>query len=88
MFAGPRRRKSAREGVEHADIDGKFDGALLVSGKVTVRRGARLAGRLSCGQLEVEAGAEIRGTIKMRSDVHNANGGATKWSWPLRRADD
>ena len=49
--------------VDEAEIDGRFEGTLQVSGKLLVRRCGRVTGRLSYGQIEVERGAEIHGRV-------------------------
>lgn len=59
--------------VEDAEIDGRFDGTLQVSGKLVVRRGGRVAGKLSYGQIEVERGAEIHGRVTAQFGPHKKN---------------
>jgi cytoskeletal protein CcmA (bactofilin family) len=75
--------------VEEAEIDGRFNGTLQVSGKLTVRRGARLTGRLSYGQLEVEPGAEIRGQLGVQFGSSGKKGHSSttgmRGSWPFGR---
>jgi cytoskeletal protein CcmA (bactofilin family) len=50
--------------IESADISGRFDGDLTVHGRLTVRATGRVFGKVKYGQLEVERGGIISGTIE------------------------
>ena len=50
--------------IESADISGRFDGDLTVHGRLTVRATGRVFGKVKYGQLEVERGGIISGTVE------------------------
>jgi cytoskeletal protein CcmA (bactofilin family) len=49
--------------VAEADIQGRFEGELSVSGILRVRSGGHVNGTVKYGRIEVEAGGEIAGSI-------------------------
>lgn len=49
--------------IQEAEIEGKFEGTLNVSGRLFLRSTGRIAGTLSYGQIEVERGGEIVGDV-------------------------
>jgi cytoskeletal protein CcmA (bactofilin family) len=49
--------------VEEAEIEGAFEGALHVRGRLFLRKNGRIRGTFSYGQLEIERGGEIDGRI-------------------------
>jgi len=67
--------------VVQAEIAGRFEGTLHVSGKLTIRRTGVFNGQVTYGQLEIEPGGELRGRV----DVDGNNGTAPQqeksWSW-------
>ncbi|MGB8366413.1 MAG: bactofilin family protein [Rhizomicrobium sp.] len=74
--------------ADEAEIDGRFAGTLLVSGKLVVRRSGRVTGRLSYGQIEVERGAEIDGRLTMQFGPPTkavASMASLRKMWPLGR---
>ncbi|HUY68708.1 MAG TPA: polymer-forming cytoskeletal protein [Alphaproteobacteria bacterium] len=56
--------------IENADIAGRFDGNLVVHGRLTVRSTGRISGMVKYGELEVNAGGQIIGEVQV------AGGGA------------
>ena len=50
--------------IESADISGRFDGDLTVHGRLTVRATGKVFGKVKYGQLEVERGGVISGTVE------------------------
>jgi cytoskeletal protein CcmA (bactofilin family) len=50
--------------IESADISGRFDGDLTVHGRLTVRATGKVFGKVKYGQLEVERGGIISGTVE------------------------
>jgi len=50
--------------IENADIAGRFDGQLVVHGRLTVRASGRISGMVKYGELEVNAGGQIIGEIQ------------------------
>jgi len=51
--------------IQQADIAGRFEGELLVHGRLKVRSTGRIEGKVSYGELEVEAGGQIRGSVEV-----------------------
>ena len=49
--------------VVEADIAGRFEGELSVSGRLRVRGSGKLSGRIQYGELEVEAGGQMQGEL-------------------------
>jgi cytoskeletal protein CcmA (bactofilin family) len=63
--------------VETADISGRFDGALECAGRLIIRESGRVNGEVRYGQIEIECGGEISGTVgtvdSAGSDVSASN---------------
>lgn len=51
--------------IENADIAGRYDGQLVVHGRLTVRATGRVSGMVKYGELEVNAGGQIIGEIQV-----------------------
>lgn len=51
--------------IENADIAGRYDGQLVVHGRLTVRATGRISGTVKYGELEVNAGGQIIGEIQV-----------------------
>lgn len=51
--------------IDEAEICGRFEGTLVVRKRLRVRSSARIAGHVTYGQIEVEAGGEITGDINL-----------------------
>ncbi len=49
--------------VETADISGRFDGSLSCAGRLIIRETGRVNGEVRYGQIEIECGGEISGTV-------------------------
>lgn len=62
-IAGTGEFKGSAE-IESADISGRFDGDLIVRQRLTVRATGKVLGKIRYGQLEVERGGVISGTIE------------------------
>jgi cytoskeletal protein CcmA (bactofilin family) len=63
--------------IESADISGRFDGDLVVRSRLTIRATGKVLGKIRYGQLEVERGGVISGTIEALADgapVASGNG--------------
>ena len=50
--------------IEEANVAGTFEGDLTVKGRLTVKSGGSITGEISYGELAVEAGAVIDGTLR------------------------
>ena len=59
--------------IENADIAGRYDGQLVVHGRLTVRATGRISGVVKYGELEVSAGGTIIG--ELQTTVTAAQGG-------------
>jgi cytoskeletal protein CcmA (bactofilin family) len=51
--------------IENADIAGRYDGQLIVHGRLTVRSTGRISGMVKYGELEVSAGGQIIGELQV-----------------------
>ena len=51
--------------IENADIAGRYDGQLVVHGRLTVRSTGRISGMVKYGELEVNAGGQIIGEVQV-----------------------
>jgi len=66
--------------IENADIAGRYDGQLVVHGRLTVRSTGRISGMVKYGELEVSAGGQIIGEMQVTgggvaSSQHAGTGG-------------
>jgi cytoskeletal protein CcmA (bactofilin family) len=60
--------------IENADIAGRYDGQLVVHGRLTVRSTGRISGMIKYGELEISAGGQIIGELQ----VTGGNAGAAQ----------
>ena len=51
--------------IENADIAGRYDGQLVVHGRLTVRATGRISGMVKYSELEVSAGGQIIGEMSI-----------------------
>ena len=51
--------------IENADIAGRYDGQLIVHGRLTVRASGRISGMVKYGELEISAGGQIIGELQV-----------------------
>jgi len=51
--------------IENADIAGRYDGQLIVHGRLTVRATGRISGMVKYGELEISAGGQIIGELQI-----------------------
>ncbi len=54
--------------VESADIQGRFEGNLTVSGLIRIESGGSVSGKVRYGRLEVAVGGELSGEISKYTD--------------------
>ncbi len=54
--------------IESADISGRFDGDLVVRQRLTIRATGKVLGKIRYGQLEIERGGVISGTVESLGD--------------------
>lgn len=50
--------------VDNADIAGRFDGDLTVRGRLTLRSSGVVSGKLRYGEIEIETGGKVIGTME------------------------
>lgn len=50
--------------IDTADISGQFDGTMLARKRLVVRKSGRVSGDISYGEIEIEPGGEIGGSLK------------------------
>jgi cytoskeletal protein CcmA (bactofilin family) len=51
--------------IENADIAGRYDGQIVVHGRLTIRSTGRVSGMVKYGELEVNAGGQIIGELQV-----------------------
>ena len=62
--------------TEGAEVEGLFRGKMVVRGRLVIRATGRVTGEICYGQVEIERGGEISGTI-VRLGEGNGNGADT-----------
>lgn len=65
--------------IENADIAGRYDGQLVVHGRLTVRTTGRISGMIKYGELEVNAGGQIIGEMQVSSGGTQSSSGPTPY---------
>lgn len=73
--------KGVMEGTlqcEQADIEGTFDGKLLVTGLLTLRASANITGEVIVGKLSVEPGATFNASCEMGTGVKSIHNEGSK----------
>ncbi len=58
--------------VETAEIHGRFEGELTVANRLTLRSSGQISAKVRCNQIEVEAGGNLSGDIKMEAPAKPA----------------
>lgn len=74
--------------IENADIAGRFDGQLLVHGRLTVRSTGRISGMVKYSELEVNAGGQIIGEMQVAGANAQGNGFKTAAKFLEEEAED
>ncbi len=54
--------------INEAEVHGRFEGDLTVRKRLLIRANGRVSGTISYGEIEIEAGGEISGTIRAVSN--------------------
>jgi cytoskeletal protein CcmA (bactofilin family) len=54
--------------TEDADVQGCFDGNLVVRGRLLVRASGRVSGKIAYGEIEIERGGKISGEVSHEDD--------------------
>ena len=61
---------SGHASTDNADVRGRFDGELVVRKRLLIRAGGQVSGNIMYGEIEIESGGTISGTID-KSDNSN-----------------
>jgi cytoskeletal protein CcmA (bactofilin family) len=64
--------------IENADIAGRYDGDLVVHGRLTVRSTGRISGMIKYGELEINAGGQIIGELQVTGGGAQSETGSFK----------
>ena len=56
--------------TENADVRGRFDGDLVVRKRLLIRAGGHVSGTVTYGEIEIESGGGISGTIEQAGANH------------------
>lgn len=67
---------SGTANVAEAEINGRFEGELTVTGVLQIRSGGHVTGTIKYGRIEVESGGEISGSVT-REDKNPRTGAST-----------
>jgi cytoskeletal protein CcmA (bactofilin family) len=54
--------------IDEADVHGRFEGDLMVRRRLLIRANGRVSGTISYGEIEIEEGGKISGTIQATSN--------------------
>jgi cytoskeletal protein CcmA (bactofilin family) len=74
--------------IENADIAGRYDGQLIVHGRLTVRSTGRISGMVKYGELEVNAGGQIIGEVQVVGTAQAAGSNGFKSAAKFASDDD
>ena len=64
-ITGTGRFTEGRAEVEEADIGGLYEGDLTVRGRLLIRRTGRVAGTVRYGEVEIERGGNLSGSVEL-----------------------
>ena len=64
--------------IENADIAGRYDGQIIVHGRLTIRSTGRVSGMIKYGELEVNAGGQVIGEVQVAGAASATVGAASK----------
>ena len=64
-ITGTGRFTEGRAEVEEADIGGLYEGDLTVHGRLLIRRTGRVTGTVRYGELEIERGGDLSGSVEL-----------------------
>lgn len=71
--------------IQEATISGKFEGDLVVHGRLTLRSSAEVSGTIAYGELSVEAGAQMQGMIRPTSAMAQEAAKPVKKKTPTKK---
>lgn len=74
--------------IENADIAGRYDGELVVHGRLTVRSTGRISGIVRYGELEINAGGQVIGEMQVVNASQQAETGGFKSAARHAAGDD
>lgn len=60
--------------IQDAEISGIFEGDLIVHGRLIIYSTGRVSGNIAYGEIEIERGGQISGTIKTSSEMKAGSG--------------
>ncbi len=56
--------------IEEAEIRGRFEGKLTVKGRLLIRGTGKVVGEIRYGQIEIECGGQISGSVETVDGLH------------------
>ena len=68
--------------IDVAEIKGRFDGDLLVRGRLIVRRTGRVTGHIRYAELEIERGGQIAGDVQVIAEADAGEDTVTGFTQP------
>lgn len=64
--------------IEDAEISGTFEGDLIVNGRLTIYASGKVSGNVAYGEIEIERGGKLTGSIKTADEVKASQSQNTK----------
>ena len=61
---------SGNASTDNADVHGRFDGELVVRKRLLIREGGHVSGKITYGEIEIESGGGISGTIEKSENAN------------------
>ena len=71
IVVGPAGSVTGEIVCENADIEGKFDGKIIVSDLLNLKAKSIIKGQVFCGKLSVEHGTDFNATCEMQNNITN-----------------
>lgn len=64
--------------IEDAEISGAFEGDLICNGRLIIYATGKVSGNVSYGEIEIERGGQLTGTVKTSDQIKSEKQGARK----------
>ena len=64
---------SGNASTDNADVHGRFDGELVVRKRLLIRAGGHVSGKITYGEIEIESGGGISGTIERSENADHVS---------------
>ncbi len=71
IVVGPAGSVTGEIVCENADIEGKFDGKIIVNDLLNLKAKSIIKGQVFCGKLSVEPGVDFNAICEMQNNINN-----------------